>query len=154
VSQITKVAAPVTPVLTKTVVLTSAQVKTLNATPIIVIAAPGAGKYIMLLNASANLTYGGTSVFIAGAVQSISLRYKANGSGFNPGNASILLNAGIVSASSYLNVGLPVLARAATLASFENQPIVAWNPIGTEISGNAANDNTVTINVAYQVLTL
>jgi len=139
--------------LTKTVVLTSAQVKTLNATPITIIAAPGAGKFISILNASANLTYGGSNVFIAGAAQSIALRYT-NGSGDNPGSASLLLNAGIVSTSSYVNVGFPILARVGALALFENQPIVAWNPIATEISGNAANNNTITIAITYLVFNL
>ena len=37
---------------------------------------------------------------------------------------------------------------------FENLAINAYNPIATEITGNAANDNTITLTFMYYIATL
>lgn len=46
--------------LTKSITLTAAQIKTLGTTPIDVVAAPGEGKYIRIINADIDFIYGTT----------------------------------------------------------------------------------------------
>ena len=45
------------------------------------------------------------------------------------------------------------IANTAT-SNLENVALNAYNPIPTEISGNAANDNTITFVVKYYVVTI
>lgn len=136
-------------ILTATVVLTSAQVKAIRATPITIVSAAGAGTYISVLACRAKLTYGGTNVFTAAASQTILLYYNAATQvGTCMDNASIVAAANTTYSTSLTSLG----SRAATLV--ENLPVNARNSIATEISGNAANNNTITIVVTYQVLTI
>lgn len=63
-----------------TVTITAAQLRTLNATPITVIAAPGAGKYIDVICCHWFLDYGGVQMDAAAAGDTLVLKYT-NGSG-------------------------------------------------------------------------
>lgn len=134
------------------VVITSAQVKALRATPITIVAAPGAGKFINVVTMAWKLTYGGTSAFTAATGQTIPLAYT-NTAG-SPLATSGFSNTSIVATSN--QIGYAVMTNSVGIAatSRENQPIVAYNSSATEITGNAANDNTITVSVTYQVLTL
>jgi hypothetical protein len=136
-----------------TVTLTSAQVKALHGTPIQIIAAPGSGKIVLPVTVSAEMKYGGSNVFVAGASQWIELRYN---SAAGQAIGTILSNTSIVASQSRLEAQQAtsfVLSNNAT-AAVENLKIVAYEPFATEISGNAANNNTVIINVWYEILTL
>jgi hypothetical protein len=134
------------------VVLTAAQVKALRATPITIVAAPGAGKFINVVTMAWKLTYGGTSAFTAAVGQTIPLAYT-NVSG-TPLATSGFSNSSITATSN--QIGYAVMTNSLGIASTsrENQPIVAYNSSATEITGNAANDNTITVSVTYQILTL
>jgi len=147
-----EVIPPVNPVLTTSVTLTSQQVKNLIAAPIQIIPAPGAGKCITGITAVAKLVYGGTSPFTN--PQNIGLNL-ANASG-----ASVVLNfngSGWIdqSATTYQVTNCGGIAGTTTdAANFENQNVVITNLGISDITGNAANDNTVVISVTYQILTL
>jgi hypothetical protein len=131
-----------------TVTLTSAQVKALHATPITLVPAQGAGKIIAVINAWTKFNYGGSNVFVAGAGQSISLSY---GTGTQVVSA-LTTNAQITgTTTSYNNV---LVAAVGTAAVVDNTAITCYNPSTTEISGNAANNNTISFGCAYYVLTL
>lgn len=140
---------------TASITLTSQQIKNLNATPIELIPAPGVGKVINIIDPIMwKFTYGGTNVFVAAASQGISLYYGTSNlvaSSFPVVSDSIIVGTsnridrtktGNSGGSGYLDTAL------------ENLPINIRQPIATEISGNAANNNTITFTVLYYIATL
>lgn len=143
------------------VVLTSAQVKALNASPVTIIPAQGAGTMIIPLNAWAKLRYG-TSAFVAGASQTIGLYWRAASDtpvGVNDlcSNGLITNNGAFGDTSGNCSGGTAYNIRSVSNSvstAFENVPVIALNPVATEISGNAGNDNTLTISVLYYVITI
>lgn len=138
-----------TPVwLTASGTLTNAQVKALHATPVQLIAAPGAGKIINVVQMTGKLAYGGTNVFTAAASQSIQAYY-----GTVISIANILNNAGVIAAASQYSVQGGQYNSSA-YASIANVAVNAYNPIVTEITGNAANDNTVPWFIVYYIVTI
>lgn len=136
------------PIQEASVVLTSAQVKALNATPIQIIAAQGAGKAIIVISAVGKMTYGGTNVFVAGAGQAIVLAY-----GTSPFD-TVLTNTDVVSASTLYSYNNSSTVTGVSTATIENVALNAYNNVATEISGNAANDNTVTFVVQYYIVNI
>lgn len=129
--------------------LTSAQVKALHGTPVQVIAAQGVGKVICIVSSCATKNYNNTGVFVAGAGQTINLYYS------NLVNIQQLLsNAAIVSASNTYNQTTPSITTAIAYASVSNRVVNLYVSSATEISGNAANDNTVSYNILYRIITI
>jgi hypothetical protein len=141
--------ASVLTIQTAQLTLTSAQVKLLHATPIELIAAPGAGKVISILNVAAKFNYGGTNVFVAGASQTIDI---FRGSTITYGG--LIVNAMITSnANKYAYLG-PDSNPLGAATLFDNINVNVRNTSATEISGNAANNNTFTIQASYYIVTL
>ena len=133
------------------VTLTSAQVKALHATPIEIIPAPGSGKGIMIISYSNKLNYGGTNVFVAGAAQTISLYYNNTTTVLVNG---MIPNAMIVSSANKFSIGYEPNSSTNQVAGvLDNVNVTAYNSSATEISGNAANDNTITISIVYAIVT-
>jgi hypothetical protein len=142
------------PILSVKVVLTSAQIKSLNASPITIVAAPGAGSMVNVISYTLKFNYGGSNVFTATSSQTISLVYAGTPntalgfSGF--AQATIVGTTSTYSFQSFAALGR-ILQVATTC---ENQALLAKNTVATEIGGNAANDNTVTVVVYYTILTI
>lgn len=134
-------------IVTITGSLTNAQIKALHGTPVVAIPAPGAGKAIQVVSASAKMVYGGTNVFTAGAAQTINLYY-----GTATSIAAVLTNAEIVAAATQFNGVNGSATFGGATTGFENTAVNLYNPIATEITGNAANNNTVTYQITYQVV--
>lgn len=136
---------------TAVVTLTAAQVRALRATPITVIAAPAAGKVIHLLSAQLKLAYGGTNAFTN--PQDLVLRLVGTAGAILSGTITA---AGFLdqAASMYQSCSAAAAPGIATAANTEAQPLVIHNTGGSEITGNAANDNTLKVIVQYQVLTM
>lgn len=139
------------------ITLTSAQIKSLRATPIQIIAAPGSGKGICIVNATAKFNYGGTNVFVAAASQKIDL-YFANNLTAAIGLANGLVpNTAIVATNNKYSkiVGEGTASfNGVNPGIIENTNIAAYQSgSATEISGNAANDNTITITIVYYIVT-
>lgn len=133
------------------VTLTNSQIKALHATPIQIIAAPGAGKFISIIKAFGQLNYGGNNAFTNTGSGQINLYYN-NGSG-QITNAIMSSSAITATATSITyQAQSSILSVAST--GLANQAIVAYQTSATEISGNAANDNTITIYVYYTTVTL
>lgn len=136
------------PAITRTISLTNAQIKALNGTPILAIAAPGAsGLVTRVLSVIATMNYGGTNVFTAGAAQTVNLYY-----GTGTTNIGVVVtNAMIVASAKQIQaVNLPLMASSTTYSAANNQAVYLFNPVATEISGNAANNNTMTFYITYQ----
>ncbi len=139
-----------------TITLTSAQIKALHGTPIQIVAAPGAGKVLCVVGPTySKFVYGGTNVFVAGAAQTINLQYGTAFSALGTGG-SIMTNALLVGTASALKGSITPIASfsTTTLTDMENAALNAYNPIATEITGNAANDNTVIFSLLYYTVTL
>ncbi len=142
------------PILSTAVItLTSAEIKALHATPKTLVAAQGLGTVIVPIEIIlGKFKYGGTNVFVAGAAQAVNIYYGIVQQ-FNVGSAFISNTALVAAASSYGSGQSTGFSNIAT-SSLENVALTAWNSVATEISGNAANDNTITIIVKYYVVTL
>jgi len=135
--------------------VTSAQIKAMRATPIELVAAPGAGKMIVVSSITGKFVYGGSNVFVAGAVQTIGVYYNNNTT--NVSTTTLLPNAMIVSATSRLSAISPTQSpiNNVALGIADNVNVALWqNGSATEISGNAANDNTLLVVVTYTIVTL
>ena len=134
------------------ILLTSLQVKSLNATPIVFIPAPGANKVILIFSCIARMNYAGTSAFIAGVGQQINLVY---GNPFTKTAVTPCLDNGALTDVADSSTWSPLGTFSSTLnADIYNKDIFAKNPDPTEISGNAADDNTVSIKCLYYVFTI
>jgi len=137
--------------LISTTVLTSSQVKNLHGTPIQAVAAPGAGNVVNIVNVFSKMTYGGSNVFVAGAGQFIAVMYAPVANNNRPYNA--MLNAAVVAAASSYTIG-GVITTTAVATQYENAAIQLYVTSVTEISGNAANDNTITVQILYRIITI
>lgn len=140
-------------VLHAKVVITSAQVKALRASPITIVAAGGSGTIIKPISLFAKLTYGGNNAFTNG--QAIDVSYGAAGSSA-AGGTDMITAVGIVKTTNQLfGTGVvEFIGNGSTYANYHNLPLVCENIGGSEITGNAANDNTLTIEVIYYIATV
>jgi len=138
--------------LTASPTLTSSQVKNLHGTPIQAIAAAGAGTVLWPIAVIGKLNYGGSNVFVAGAAQFIALMYAPVGNNNRPFN--VLLNAQLVASSNQYNINTTYTITGAAATQYENTDLVFYNTSATEISGNAAGNNTVTFQILYKVVTI
>lgn len=137
--------------ITLTGALTNAQIKALHGTPVQVLAGPGAGSVICILQAQAKMVYGGTNVFTAGAAQTISLYY-----GTTQAIVAVMPNAQLVAAATQFTNMTGTVENIISLANttVDNIAINLYNPIATEITGNAANNNTITWRIVYCVVAI
>ncbi len=141
-------------IITTSLQLTNSQIKNLNGTPVQIIAAPGSNKAINVIAAGVRFNYGGTNVFTAGASQTIRLKYGTAGTTLQDNANDLISNAVIVSnAVKYCLSFHPTFVSNATVANVDNLALNVTQPVATEISGNAANDNTITIWVTYYIVT-
>jgi hypothetical protein len=133
--------------------LTSAQVKTLHGTPVQIIPTPGSGLGIVLAYANAKLNYGGNNAFTAGAAQAIGLFYN-NTTTDIIADTTFIPNAMITNTANAFTVTSFTITSLVNKAAgvLDNVNIAIYNPVATEISGNAAGDNTIDITVIYAIV--
>lgn len=123
--------------------LTSAEVKALKATPITLIAAPGADLAVVPISAVIHLSYGGTNVFTETA-DDLSIGW-AGGAELHEIETTGFIDQGN-DETRYIT-----FERAETFEPEENTAVVITN-LDDEIAGNAANDNEIHIRIYYRVI--
>lgn len=138
--------------LTASATLTSSEIKNLHGTPIQAIAAPGAGNVIWPIAVISKMIYGGSNVFVAGAGQFIALMYAPVSNNNRPFNC--ILNAAVVAAASSYTINTTYITTTAVATQYENAALQFYVTSVTEISGNAANDNTMSFQIMYKIVTL
>lgn len=129
-----------------TKVLTSAQVKALVGTPIVVIPAQGTGIGVIPIRGICKMTYGGTNPFTN--VQNLTLVFTGTTTTFGNFNSTIFSPS--ATTYGYLN---PIVTGIVANTSVENNSMSIAN-LATDFTGNAANDNTVTITFYYATFKL
>ncbi len=125
-------------------VLTSAQVKALNATPITLVAAPGADLAIVPLEIALVMNYGGSNAFTESA-DDLSLAYATG-----PAEILEIESTGLIGETND-EARFITIQHAETFVPVENDAVVITN-LDDEIAGNAANDNTLTVRLYYRVV--
>ncbi len=142
--------APANSIVTLTGTLTSTQIKNLKATPIVAIPAPGSGKVILIGSSLLKLNYAGTNAFSAAVAQSIHLVYTSLTYDIRPVMVYTEIN-GTVDGIQ----GTETIAEPQGLFSTFDDVAVSFTVDGAaEIGGNAANDNTITWMINYQIVTI
>lgn len=135
--------------LVATGTLTNSQIKNIRATPVLAIAAPGSGKAIVPVSVGSRLNYGGTSAFTAAASQTIALYYTSTSFA---ASITVSNNTLIGNTSSYEFFATGGLS-AGVATNKDNRDLYFINSVATEISGNAANDNTISWFIIYYIWT-
>lgn len=130
--------------------LTSAQVKALATTPITLVAAPGAGKSILFVGAILKLNYGGTNAFTE-SDDNLGIKYT-DASGVQV--CTTIECTGFIdqTANTYTNA-VPKADNIVAATGIENQALVLDN-LNDNFTGNAANNNTLSVRVYYVVQTI
>ncbi len=149
----TSAAAPGAGLQLASIVLTSLQVKALRATPIQIVAAQGAGTVIVVVGAVfSKKFYGGTNVWVTGASQAIDITYGSTGTVAITDQC--VSSTGLANTSTSYYYADNASPRTYVNTEAENLGIYAINLAGSEVTGNAANDNTVTVTFVYRVVTI
>lgn len=135
-------------VQTATVAITAAEVKALRATPITLVAAPGANKVIELISCKLKLDYG-SEVFTETA-DNLAIKYT-DGSGVAVSDT--IESTGFIDQSAdTMTSAVPVKDAIVTVAGSANKPLVLHNTGDGEIAGNASNDSVLDVYVLYRVI--
>ena len=123
--------------------LTSAQVKALKATPITLVAAPGADLAVVPVSILLHLSYAGTNGFTETA-DDLSIGWDA-GAEIMEIESTGFIDA-VADATRYIT-----FEHAETFAPVENTAVVITN-LDDEIAGNAGADNELQVRIYYRVV--
>lgn len=127
------------------VTITAAEIKAIRATPIELVAAPGAGSAHMFLGAQLKLNYG-SEVFTETA-DNLAIKYT-DGSGVAVSDT--IESTGFIDQSAdTITNAIPVKDAIVAATGAEAQALVLHNTGDGEIAGNASNDSTVTVRTYY-----
>lgn len=129
--------------------LTNSQIKNLKTTPIAIVAGQGSGKIIVPLYISMTMNYGGNNPF---TTPDGTIRLKFPNATNSDGIAS-LTNACITASSSQFYSTRSTSSGQFEITRYDNQPIRLTNSGAANITGNAANDNTMSWEFLYYVMT-
>jgi hypothetical protein len=128
--------------------ITNSQLKDLVANPKTLVAAPGADKFIELINAVLILDYG-SEVLTVNAGDDLVIEYATSG---QDATASIETN-GFITAAADTMAFIPAASIATVpAANVVNKALQLFNT-GVDFGGNASNDTTMTVKVSYRIHT-
>lgn len=128
-----------------TVELSNAEIKGLAASPKELVATPGANYFLELVSVFLIMDYG-TNVFTVNAGDDLVVEY---GGGQNA-TASIETTGFLDQAADQMAFYPAATIATATAANISNNNLRLFN-IGVEIAGNAANNTTMTVKIAYRI---
>ena len=131
-----------------TVTLLSSDVKALTTVPFVVVPAPGVGSFINVIGISAILNYGGNNAFTS--ADGLLRACYTNAAGMMI-IGTVMANANVVATSNQFSSAPVAATLSGSTTSVDNKPVIMTNP-QTAFTGNAANDNTITVYTLYQVL--
>lgn len=128
--------------------ITSGAIKTLSATPVALVAAPGSGKWLEFVSAQLLLDYGSNVLAEPSAPDDMQIIYDTvttavvsqdiDATGFITATADTRTNA------------LPKVNAIIASASVVNKGLYIWNS-GGNYTGNTANDSVLYIDVNYRI---
>ncbi len=127
--------------------LTNDNIKHLRGTPKVLIAAPGATKSVEFISAQLLLD-AGTNVLTESA-DNLAIRYT-DGSGVIV-SETVEMTGFIDQAADTLTNAIPKKDAIVAAAGILNQAVVLHNTGDGEFAGNAANDATVKVRIAYRI---
>jgi hypothetical protein len=133
------------------VVLTATQVKALRASPATILAAPGAGKVAQFVGALLRLGYGGNNGFTE-SDDNLGFKY-VDGAG-DAVSGDVECTGFIDQTADTYTSAVPKADAIVAAADAENKPIVLHNLGDGEFAGNAADDNTLEVFMAYRIFEL
>jgi hypothetical protein len=140
-----------TPVINvATIALSNADIKALRATPKTLIAAPGAGKVLEFVSAQLKLV-AGTNV-LSESTDNLGVKYT-DGSGAQV-SQTIEMTGFIDQSANTMTCGQAKIDAIVAYASAANKALVLHNLGAGEFGGNAANDATMVVHIAYRVHTI
>lgn len=129
-----------------TLTLTNAQIKAMHATPITLVAAAGAGKVIVPIACHVYLKYGGTNAFTSAAASVLAVK-RAGGADLFVGGPQAFVQATASTVNSL--AASATTSDAKTVA--DNVALQVWNNNASEIAGNNALDNSMSVVLTYRV---
>lgn len=132
---------------TGNITLSNSQIKNIFTSPVTVIAAPGAGKIIIPLVLTVKFNYGGNNAFITGG--------NLNGYvGSKTGTNVFAINSGVYTGTTDAVFGYGTnIGQSGPFTQNQNQPVILATAT-LDPTGNAANDNTMTVNLIYTIITM
>jgi len=131
--------------LTTSQTLTADQIRSLNASPVTLIPAGGPNVQINVLAFTYLFKYGGTNPFSGGSAISAYIGTAVSGGLNVAGNISTTVMNGTLDTCTYKVATSPGTASGTNMT---NLPVIL-GASGTEYAGNAANNNTLTVQVLY-----
>lgn len=129
------------------VTVTNAQIKAMHATPVVLVAAPGAGKMLQVESVVLRLNYG-SNVFTGGRAIRLGIDNATRRAFGDIAHGNFHENT-----ANHVYHAQPAIAGHATAAHTENKNFAMQAQVG-EIAGNAGGDNTFTVWVHYRILTV
>ena len=128
--------------------LTSTQIKSLRASPVLIIPAQGVGNYIRLISITSKFNYAGTNQFTG----SNNVILYPGGVFTNP--VATLLTTTILNGTT-TQCFLPLATASSGLSTiYDNTGVEISISSVTEVGGNAADDNTLSYSITYQVVSI
>lgn len=133
-----------------TVTLTNAEIKALRATPKTLVAAPGSGKVLKFLGATLKLSGGANA--LTETADNMAVKWT-DGSG-TAVSQTIEATGFIDQTAATVTNAEPAIDAITAYASAANKALVLHNTGDGEYGGNAAADVTMTVVIAYRVVTV